>query len=122
MTRIGVIATAASLAAVAACDRGGTSTQDVRRAAVDKARAELGLAGDVPLEATVWTGRPFNDQLTVCGTVSSAGGQQVRPQRFIATTDPLHWLAFEDAHNQAVSSQPDKFPDWSQVCGVGAKN
>jgi hypothetical protein len=119
MTRIEVIAAAALLAMVAACDQGGTSTEDVKEAAAERAREQLALPADMPLETTVWTGEPYNGELTVCGTVSSAaaGTQQIRPQRFIATTDPLAWQVFEDAQSSIIPSQPGKWPEWSKICG-----
>lgn len=121
MRKIKVIATVAALGVAAACGKDGASTEEVRVAAIEKARAELGIAADIPLDATVWTGQPFNDQLTVCGTVSSSGAQQMRAQRFIATTDPLEWQVFEDAHSPMIPSQPGKFPEWSRICGASGQ-
>lgn len=116
-----IVLAAASLAMLAACDQDGTSTQDVKEAAAERVREELGLAADAPLETSVWTGQEFAGELTVCGTVSSAGAQGFPPKRFIATTDPLRWQVFEDAHNPMIPSQPGKFPEWSQTCGSGAQ-
>lgn len=116
-----VVLAAASLASVAACNGGGVSTEDVKQAAAERAREELGLPADAPLETSVWKGEPFAGESTVCGTVSSAGGQEFPPKRFIATTDPLRWQVFEDAHSPTVASQPGKFPEWSQICGTGAQ-
>jgi hypothetical protein len=121
MRSIQVVLAAASLTTLAACDQSGTSTEDVKEAAAERAREQLGLPADAPLETSVWTGEPFAGELTVCGTVSSAGAQQIRPQRFIATTDPLRWQVFEDAHSPMIPSQPGKFPEWSQTCGAGAQ-
>lgn len=124
MRRTRFIASIALVTAVAACDQVGASTREVKEAATERAREELGLPSTVPLETSVWVGQPFRDQLTVCGTVSSADAaeaQGITPQRFIATTDPLRWQVFEDAHNPVLPSQPDKFPEWSQTCGVGAQ-
>lgn len=103
-----------------ACGQGGTSTAEVRSAAIDRAREELRIGGDIPLEATVWVGQPHEGEVTVCGTVSSTGAARVRPQRFAATTSPIRWLIFEDAHASTVPSQPDKFPEWSRICGRAA--
>lgn len=123
MRRIEMVATIALLGAVAGCDQGGTSTEDVQEAAAERAREQLALPADMPLETSVWTGQPYQGELTVCGTVSSAkgGAQQIRPQRFIATTDPLAWQVFEDAHAPTIPSQPGKFPEWSKTCGAGAQ-
>ena len=112
----------APLLAAAGCETGGSSTEDVRQAAIEHARAELGLAADAPLEATVWAGQEYEGEITVCGTVSGGNGAAVAPQRFAASTDPIDWLIFEDAHNPIVTSQPDKFPEWSQLCGQEAES
>lgn len=117
-----LIIAAATLGALAACGQDGTSTEDVKEAAAERAREKLSLPADAPLETSVWTGEPFAGELTVCGTVSSAGGQEIPPQRFIATLEPLHWQVFEDAHNPMIPSQPGKFPEWSQTCGLGAQS
>lgn len=107
---------AASLAA--ACEGGGTSTREVKAAAIQHAKQELRLPASEPLEATAWVGQ--NDEregLVICGTVSGKGsGSRVRPQRFAATADPIRWLIFEDAHDPMVASQPDKFPEWRRLC------
>ena len=110
----------AAALAVAACDPGGTSSAEMEAAAVERARSELGLAGDVPLEAEVWVGREQHEGQTVlCGTVSGSGpDKSVRPKRFAATGDPVDWLIFEDAHASMVPSQPDKFPEWRHLCGT----
>ena len=121
MRRVQVVVTAAALAILAACDQGGTSTEDVKEAAAERAREKFGLPAGAPLETTVWTGEPFADDVTVCGTVSSAGAQQIRPQRFIATLDPFRWQVFEDAHSPMIPSQPRKFPEWSSICGAAAQ-
>lgn len=120
MRSIQVVLTAASLATLAACDQGGTSTEDVKEAAAERAREQFGLPADAPLETRVWTGEPFNDDVTVCGTVSSVGAQQIRPQRFIATLEPFRWQVFKDAHSPMIPSQPGKFPEWSSTCGAAA--
>ena len=104
---------------VAACDPGGTSSAEMEAAAVERARDELGLAADVPLQAEVWVGRGQHEGQTVlCGTVSgSAPGSKVTPKRFAATVDPVDWLIFENAHASMAPSQPDKFPEWRRLCG-----
>jgi hypothetical protein len=113
-------ATAALL--LAGCNAGGTSTQEVRRAAIEHARQQLKLPADTPLEARAWVGQPHDGELTVCGTVSGqSGSSAVPPQRFAAATEPIEWLLFEPAHDPMVRSQPDKFREWSQLCGRGAE-
>lgn len=104
---------------IAACERGGTSVLEMEAAAKDHTRQELGLAADVPLQATVWVGRGDEKEETVlCGTVrDERQGTPVRPKRFAATGDPIRWLIFEDAHAPMTRSQPDKFPEWQQLCG-----
>lgn len=102
---------------LAGCGGEGTTTVDVRTAAVEKARQQFGLSEDVPLDARVWVGKPYRGKTTSCGTVSSKRGQ-VPPQRFLATVDPLQWQVFEGAHSPMTSAQPDEFPDWQQYCGV----
>lgn len=110
----------AMLVWLAACERGGASTREVREAAIDRARDELQLADNVPIEARVWVGEPLDDDMVVCGTVSSKGdGQAMQPKRFAATTEPIRWLVFEDAHDAMIRSQPDKFYEWAQLCPTG---
>lgn len=104
---------------LAACESGGTSTSEMRTAAIEHARQELKLAADVPLQARVWVGQEqHQDQTVMCGTVSdSTAGTTVPPKRFAATGDPVRWLIFEDAHDAMVTAQPDKFPEWQRLCG-----
>lgn len=104
--------------AVAGCERGGTTTEEARAAAIEKARQELGLSSDVPLEATLWVGlEEYEDQPVICGTVSGQGsGTRIQPQRFAGVGEPVRWLVFEDAHDALLSSQPDKFVEWQRVC------
>lgn len=101
-----------------ACSGEGVTTDDVKQAATERARQELGIPAGAPLEAAAWTGGEWGGDLVVCGTVSApgGGGGAVRPQRFIATTDPFRWLVFEDAHAPMVQTQPNKFPEWTTVC------
>ena len=114
-------AAVAICAILSGCEEGGTSTIELRQAAIDKARQELGLAADVQLEATTWAGAEHEDQVALCGTVSGTGnGGQVQPQRFAATGDPIRWLVFEDAHDPLLTSQPDKFPEWERLCAKTA--
>lgn len=114
-----LVAIAASLG-LAACEDGGTSTSEMRAAAIEHARQELKLAANAPLEATVWVGaQQHEDQTVMCGTVSSSGGTVMKPKRFAATGDPINWLIFEDAHDAMVTAQPDKFPEWQRLCGPG---
>lgn len=110
----------ASLLTLAGCGGGGMSTEEVREAAIERARAELGVSAEAPLEANVWTGGEYDGDVVVCGTVSdrSAGASAV-PQRFAASTDPFRWLVFEGAHDPMVTPQPDKFPEWTTLCGQG---
>ena len=102
-----------------ACERGGTSSAEMRAAAIDHARQVLGLAADVPLEATVWVGPEQHEGETVlCGTVSGTSpGTRVPPKRFAATGEPVRWLIFEDAHDPMVRTQPDMFSEWQRLCG-----
>lgn len=116
MRTLTVIA-AASLAV--ACDSGGTSTREVRAAAIQQAKEKLRLPASAQLEATAWVGRSDErEEPVVCGTVSARGsGTRMRPQRFAASTDPINWLVFEDAHDPMTTAQPDKFPEWQRLCG-----
>ena len=112
--------TISSLIAInlAACGGTGTTTQDVQVAAIERARQELSLPADVPLTATVWTGRERNGQMTYCGSVSSTDGaaSAIRPQQFAAHGDPLNFFIFGDAHQTDPQTQPGKFENWSAVC------
>ena len=116
------VVAAASLAV--ACERGGTSTREVRAAAIQHAKEKLRLPASAPLEATAWVGQTDEREgLVICGTVSGKGsGSGVRPQRFAATADPIRWLIFEDAHDPLVASQPDKFPEWQRLCPQEGKS
>lgn len=106
---------------VTACDSGGTSSKEMERVAMDRARQELGLAANVPLESRVWTGRPHEGEVTLCGTVSSADGasKPIVPQRFVATGDPAKFLVFEPAHQQMVQSEMNMFESWASLCAGG---
>ena len=107
-----------ALLTLAACAGEGMSTEEVREAAIERARAELGVPADAPLEAEVWTGGEYDGDVVVCGTVSDrTSGSTAVPQRFAASTDPFEWLVFEGAHDPVVASQPDKFPEWATLCG-----
>lgn len=103
---------------LSACDQGGKSTREMERTAVDRARQELSLAPDVPLEATVWVGKPVDGEITFCGTVSSPekAASPIVPQRFAATSDPLQFQVFEPAHDRFVRSRPDMFRSWAELC------
>ena len=113
------LALLAAILGLVACESGGTSTAEMRTAAVEHARQQLGLGADVPLQATVWVGpEQHQEQTVLCGTVSdSSPGTRVPPKRFAATGDPVRWLIFEDAHGPMVTAQPDKFPEWQRLCG-----
>lgn len=114
------IAIGAITALAAACAGEGTSTEDVREAALERARQHLSLSADVPLEASVWAGGEYEGEVTACGTISSQGDGGIAPLRFAATTSPLRWLIFEEAHNPVVDIEPDMFADWTDLCGVDA--
>ena len=117
MTKRHWIAATAALVGLAACD-GGVSTQEVEQAAVDRAREQLGLDRETQLESRVWTGKQHEGELTYCGSVSSAESATapIPAQRFVARGDPLEFLVFESAHEPMVTSQPDKFASWEQLC------
>jgi hypothetical protein len=105
---------------LAACGGGALSTKDMEQAAKEKARADLHLAADTPLEAKVWVGQPKDGQTVYCGTVSdTTSGTMVPPQRFAATPEPLRWLVFEPAHEPMIASQPDKYAAWGNLCTGG---
>ena len=104
-------------AMMVACDSGGMSSDEVRTAAMEKAREEFNLADNAPLEAAVWTGTEYDGEGSVCGTVSSAGGR-MPPQRFLARLEPFEWLVFEGAHERMIQSQPDKFAEWERYCAA----
>lgn len=112
------LAAIAALSLVAGCESGGTSTREVKAAAIQHAKQKLRLTANTPLEATAWVGQnDEHEELVICGTVSDkGGGSRIRPQRFAATADPIRWLIFEDAHDPLITSQPDKFPEWQRLC------
>lgn len=109
-----------SLAAIslAACGGEGVTTRDIKAAAIERARQELRIPADVPLKATVWTGRERDGQITYCGSVSSEDGASspIRPQQFAAHGDPLTFFIFGDAHQADPRTQPDMFENWTAVC------
>lgn len=104
---------------LAACDS-GMSTSEVERAAIDRARQELKLPASTPLEAKVWTGQPAEGEVTYCGTVSGGegAGEAIAPQRFVALSDPLRFEVFEPAHEAMVTSRPDMFRSWQELCAA----
>jgi len=104
---------------LAACAQ-GPSTDELKTAATERAAQELRVPAS-SLESTVWVGNGERDGKTVlCGTVSDkTPGSSVSPKRFAATSEPLHWLVFEDAHDPIVASNPNKFAEWGQLCGEG---
>ena len=111
----------AALLALPACSEDAASTTEIKTAAEQRARQVLNLPADAALEATMWVGDEDYEGATVlCGTVSASGQNvaQVPPQRFAATSAPIHWIVFEDAHNP-IGPQGEKFPDWSRFCGEG---
>ena len=121
-TRLTILSAVASIS-LGACGSEGVSTQQVEKAAIERARQELSLREDVPLKATVWTGRESDDQLTYCGSVSSVDGASapIRPQQFAAHGDPLTFFIFGDAHQPDPRSQPGKFENWTALC-AGAQD
>lgn len=99
------------------CADGGTSTDEMKKAAIQQARERHKLADDVPLEASVWIGNEsYNDQAVFCGTVSDRDADRMPPRRFAATGAPINWLVFEDAHDPLTTSRPDKFAEWKILC------
>ena len=113
----------ASCFSLGACGSEGVSTREVEKAAIERARQELRLRDDVPLKATVWTGRESDGQLTYCGSVSSEDGASapIRPQQFAAHGDPLTFFIFGDAHQTDPRSEPGKFENWTALC-AGAQD
>ena len=109
---------ATAVLSLMACDQAEVSTREMGRLAIDRARQELGLGADVPLQATVWTGKPYEDKITMCGTVSAAEGSStpVEPQRFAANGDPPQFLFFEPAHEEMVQSRPGMFQSFETLC------
>ncbi len=108
----------AALVSLAGCNQDGTSTREMERAAIERTRQELGLQPDAALEATVWVGEPHDGDILLCGTVSSAPGaaSPIAPQRFAASTDPVQFQIFEDAHSPMVTAEPDMFLSWKTHC------
>lgn len=103
--------------ALTSCGGEGASTTDVKQAAIEQVRTKFRLASTVRLEARTWTGREHDGEITMCGTVSGVGNSATTPpQRFAATLEPLEFLVLEDAHDQMVVSQPDKFAEWAPLC------
>ena len=109
---------ATAVLSLLACNQAGVSTREMEELAVDRARQELKLAAEVPLQATVWTGKPYEDKVTMCGTVSAAEGSStpVEPQRFAAVGDPPQFLFFEPAHEEMVQSRPNMFQSFETLC------
>jgi len=108
---------ALGIASLAACDSGDISTADVEKAAVERARSQLGLGPEVPLDARVWVGREAAGKMTYCGSVQGkAGGESIPPQRFAAHGGPMTFFIFEDAHATDTASQPGKFESWTALC------
>lgn len=122
-TRLLTVSASAAIA-LAGCGNEGLSTREVEAAAIERTRQELKLSADVPLEATVWTGREADGKLTYCGSVSSQEGAAapIRAQRFAAHGDPLTFFIFGDAHQADPRTQPGKFENWATLCGAGAQD
>ena len=99
--------------ALVACARGGMSTQEMEAAAIDRARQDLNVPANVPLQAQVWAGDKWQGKVVLCGIVS--GGQVA--QRFAATADdPPRWLLWEDAATPTPPARPDAFVSWAETC------
>ena len=116
--RVSLLGICAAAGIIAGCGSDGVSTREVEQAAMERTRQELGLQNDVPLVATVWTGREADGQMTYCGSVSSQEGatNAIRPQQFAARGEPLNFFIFEDAHQRDARSQPGKFENWAALC------
>ena len=102
-------------ALLAGCEQPGTSSDDVRTAAINKARNEFRIPDDADLNVVVWTGFEYDGAPSVCGTISS-NSTAMPPQRYLARLEPFEWLVFEDAHDRMIKSQPGKFPNWERYC------
>lgn len=103
---------------LAACGGDGLTTREIEIAAIERARQELSIPANVPLKATVWTGRERDGQMSYCGSVSSEDGaaSPIRPQQFAAHGDPLTFFIFGDAHQSDPRTQPGMFENWAAVC------
>ena len=106
---------------VAACGSGALTSEEIQQAAIERARTELGLPADTPLEAEIWASEGDREDVIFCGTISGQGeGSQVTPQRFAATaTEPIRWIVFEEAHNPLLDTGEDRVPDWVNLCEPG---
>lgn len=100
-----------------ACCEVGVSTHEIEQAAVDRARSQLGVGKDQPMEATVWIGEERDGQISYCGSVRAREKLNMRPQRFLAHVDPIEFVIFENAHDPDFRSQPGMFENWTAVCG-----
>lgn len=103
---------------IAACEKSGVSSEDVREAAIERARSEFAIPAQVPVDARVWVGGDYDGEITVCGLVSSAG-PQLKPKRFLASVEPFEWLIFEDAHDAMLRAEPPAAPSWGAHCAPG---
>ena len=107
-----------ALAALAACENGGTSTAEAERAAEQQVRERFGLAADAQFETEVFVGTPLDGETILCGTVRSAGaGNAFPPQRFVAETDPAKFLKLQAADARAAPTAPNMFIEWDDHCG-----
>lgn len=119
MATLSRLTAAALTLALAACgESGGLSTADVREAAQERVRAELGLTEDAATFTNLFVGEPVDGDTVVCGTVEGrrADGTVITPRRFIAAADPARWIKFEPATGLDLPSQPDKFIEWHTTC------
>ena len=109
---------AAGALALAACDGGGLTSNDVQTAAKERVREQLNLTADSTLFTETFVGQPVNGDTVVCGTVSgrTAEGAEITPRRFIAAADPGRWVKFEPVTNVALPTKPDMFVDWYKAC------
>lgn len=95
------------------------SSDEVRQAAIERARSEFGLPPQAPVSARVWVGREYDGDISICGTVSTDSGQ-MPPKRFMASTEPFEWLLFEDAHDPMYKAVPPASPSWQAHCAPSA--
>lgn len=114
----------ALLMGIAACSEGGLTTDELQNAAEERVRDSLGLTAQSTLFTNVAVGRPRDGDPVLCGTVSgeTAAGETIPPRRFIAATDPAHWIKFEPAAQLQPSTAPDMFVEWETYCSNAARD
>jgi hypothetical protein len=108
-----------ALALVCGCQDGGVSTSDVQAAAKERVREKLGFTAESALFTETFVDKQVDGDTTLCGTVEGvrADGTAVPRQRFIAATDTGRWLKFHRADGPTPPTHPDKFTDWTEICG-----